>query len=71
MIVDSEEEFFPGEIAKLKYDVEQLGLSLLVIGDWYSADVMKKINFFDENTRQWWSPATGYGKFLNCKGNDL
>ena len=21
---------------------------------------MKKIKFFDENTRQWWTPATGY-----------
>lgn len=20
---------------------------------------MKKINFFDDNTRQWWTPATG------------
>lgn len=59
MIVDPEEEYFPSEIEKLKDDVKNSGLSLLVIGDWYSVDVMKKINFFDENTRQWWIPVTG------------
>ena len=49
-IVDPEEEFFPEEIAKLKRDVDS-GLSLIVFADWYNVTVMKKVKFFDENTR--------------------
>ncbi|XP_066902456.1 membrane-bound transcription factor site-1 protease [Halyomorpha halys] len=58
LIVDPEEEFFPEEIAKLKRDVDS-GLSLIVFADWYNVTVMKKVKFFDENTRQWWMPDTG------------
>ena len=57
--MDSEEEFFPEEMAKLRLDVEEKGLSLVVFADWYNSDVMKKIKFYDENTRQWWMPDTG------------
>lgn len=59
LVVDPEEEFFPVEIKKLKHDIEKLALNLIVIGDWYNTEVMKKINFFDDNTKQWWTPATG------------
>ena len=31
----------------------------MVFADWYNVDVMKKIKFYDENTRQWWMPETG------------
>lgn len=58
MIVDPEEEFFPEEIAKLKRDVDA-GLSLIIFADWYNVTVMKKVKFYDENTRQWWMPDTG------------
>ncbi|CAI8016901.1 Membrane-bound transcription factor site-1 protease [Geodia barretti] len=58
LLVDSEEEFFPDEISKLKLDVEERGLSLVVFADWYNSEVMKKIKFYDENTRQWWMPDT-------------
>ncbi len=58
LIVDAEEEFFPEEIAKLKRDVDA-GLSVVVFGDWYNVTVMKKVKFYDENTRQWWIPETG------------
>ena len=50
IVVDSEEEFFPEEILKLKRDVDQ-GLSLVVIAEWYNVTVMKKVKFYDENTR--------------------
>ena len=30
-----------------------------MLADWYNIEVMKKIKFFDENTRQWWIPQTG------------
>ena len=59
LIVDSEEEFFPEEVAKLRLDVENRGLALVVFADWYNNDVMRKIKFYDENTRQWWMPNTG------------
>ena len=59
LIVDSEEEFFPEEVEKLRHDVNERGLSLIVFADWYNVDVMRKIKFYDENTRQWWMPDTG------------
>lgn len=31
----------------------------VVFGDWYNVEVMRKIKFYDENTRQWWMPDTG------------
>ncbi|KAF7270742.1 hypothetical protein GWI33_016324 [Rhynchophorus ferrugineus] len=58
LIVDPEEEYFSEEIAKLKRDVEA-GLSVIVFADWYNVTVMKKVKFYDENTRQWWMPDTG------------
>ena len=27
--------------------------------DWYNVEVMEKLRFYDENTRQWWMPDTG------------
>lgn len=58
LIVDPEEEFFPEEITKLRRDVDN-GLSVIIFADWYNTTVMKKVKFFDENTRQWWMPDTG------------
>lgn len=58
LIVDPEEEFFPEEIQKLKRDVDA-GLSVIIFADWYNVTVMKKVKFYDENTRQWWMPDTG------------
>ncbi|KJE95552.1 membrane-bound transcription factor protease [Capsaspora owczarzaki ATCC 30864] len=60
LLVDPEEEYFAEEIAKLRTDVVELGLSVIVVADWYNADVMRdKIKFFDENTKRWWTPETG------------
>ena len=58
-MVDSEEEYFPDEIIKLKNDIFHHKLSVVVFGEWYNNNVMKKIKFYDENTRQWWLPDTG------------
>ncbi|PAA56411.1 hypothetical protein BOX15_Mlig029228g2 [Macrostomum lignano] len=58
LLVDTEEEFFPEEVAKLGRDVAA-GLSVLVLADWYNTSVMRRVRFFDENTRQWWVPDTG------------
>lgn len=58
LIVDPEEEFFAEEISKLRRDVDN-GLSVIVFADWYNTTVMKKVRFYDENTRLWWIPDTG------------
>lgn len=52
LLVDPEEEYFPEEIAKLKKDVDN-GLSVIIFADWYNTTVMKRVKFYDENTRQW------------------
>eukprot|EP00899_Mesostigma_viride_P028660 jgi/Mesvir1/897/Mv17459-RA.1 len=59
LLVDPEEEYYPAEIAKLKNDVEEHGLGLIVFAEWYNVDAMIKMRFFDDNTRSWWTPATG------------
>uniref|UniRef100_U5ERS8 Membrane-bound transcription factor site-1 protease n=1 Tax=Corethrella appendiculata TaxID=1370023 RepID=U5ERS8_9DIPT len=59
LIVDPEEEYFNEEILKLKRDILDNNLSVIVFADWYNTSVMRKIKFYDENTRQWWMPDTG------------
>ncbi|KAF2361197.1 Peptidase S8/S53 domain [Trinorchestia longiramus] len=58
LIVDPEEEYFPEEISKLRNDVAE-GLSVVVFADWYNVSVMRKVKFYDENTKQLWMPVTG------------
>lgn len=53
LIVDPEDEFFPEEIVKIKEDILEHELSVIVFADWYNTSVMRKIKFYDENTRQW------------------
>ncbi len=50
LMVDSEEEYFPEEIIKLRRDIDN-GLSLIIFSDWYNTSVMRKVKFYDENTR--------------------
>ena len=50
IVLDAEEEYFPEEITKLRRDVDN-GLSLIIFADWYNVSVMKKVKFYDENTR--------------------
>ncbi|KAJ7567087.1 hypothetical protein O6H91_02G131800 [Diphasiastrum complanatum] len=59
LMVDLEDEFYDEEIEKLKDDVENHGLGLIVFADWYHVETMIKMKFFDDNTRSWWTPATG------------
>lgn len=53
LLVDPEEEYFTEELKKLQKDILENDLSLIVFADWYNVSVMKKIKFYDENTRQW------------------
>nr|XP_043625245.1 subtilisin-like protease SBT6.1 isoform X2 [Erigeron canadensis] len=59
LLVDLEDEYFEEEIQKLRDDVVNTGLSLVVFADWYNVDTMVKMRFFDDNTRSWWTPVTG------------
>ncbi|GAX78554.1 hypothetical protein CEUSTIGMA_g5994.t1 [Chlamydomonas eustigma] len=59
IIVDPEEEFYPQEVSKLSHDVAQLGVNVIVFGEWYNLDTMSQMKFFDDNTRSWWTPVTG------------
>ena len=59
LMVDMEEEYYPDEIEKLSMDIKEKGLGLVVFGDWYNSDLLHSVKFFDENTREFWTPATG------------
>lgn len=59
MLVDSEEEYTPSEKEKLRLDLTERGLSLVVFGEWYHVEVMKQMRFFDDNTHSYWTPPTG------------
>jgi membrane-bound transcription factor site-1 protease len=59
LMVDMEEEYYADEIEKLAKDINEKGLGLIVFGDWYNNDVLHSVKFFDENTREFWTPATG------------
>jgi membrane-bound transcription factor site-1 protease len=59
LMVDLEDEYHMEEVEKLKEDVETHGLGLIVFADWYHLETMVKMRFFDDNTRSWWTPATG------------
>lgn len=59
LLVDPEEEFFDEEVQRLRHAVLYEELSVIVFADWYNTSVMRKIKFYDENTRQWWMPDTG------------
>ncbi|XP_061343832.1 subtilisin-like protease SBT6.1 isoform X1 [Gastrolobium bilobum] len=59
LMVDLEDEYFAEEIEKLRDDVINTGLGLVVFAEWYNVDTMVKMRFFDDNTRSWWTPVTG------------
>lgn len=59
LLVDPEDDFFPEEVTKLEKDITELGLSLVVMGDWYNVASIRDISFFDDNTRSDWSAVTG------------
>lgn len=64
-MVDSEEEYFPEEITKLRRDVDN-GLSLIIFSDWYNTSVMRKVKFYDENTRYGYSGTGQIEAIARC-----
>ena len=59
MVVDPEDEFHPFEVAKLRDDILSHGLSVLIFADWYNAAKLKTLQFYDDNSKRQWVPATG------------
>lgn len=59
--MDSEDVFYPEEVEKLRDDVQNAGLGLIVFAEWYNAKTAQNFKFFDDNTRSWWTPASGGG----------
>ena len=59
LMVDMEEEYYPDELEKLTKDVKEKGLGLVVFGDWYNSDLLHIPWEYGENTREFWTPATG------------
>jgi len=59
LIVDPEEEFLESELEKLHRDVTEGGLHLVVVSEWYDFRSGEEGRFYDDNTRTYWSPATG------------
>lgn len=59
VLCDTEGEFHKEEITKLHSDVTEKGLGLLVLAEWYSRARMRKLRFFDDNTRSIWTPIVG------------
>ncbi len=53
MIADSEEEFYPEEIQKLKSDVSERGLGVVIFAEWYNKPMLEGMKFYDDNTRSW------------------
>ena len=53
VIADSEEEFYPEEVQKLKSDVEEHGLGVIVFAEWYNKAMLEGMKFYDDNTRSW------------------
>jgi membrane-bound transcription factor site-1 protease len=59
IISDIEETIATEEVNKLESDVRDLGLSLLVVADWYDEMSLLRGSFFDDNTHSQWFPVTG------------
>ncbi|CAD7696955.1 unnamed protein product [Ostreobium quekettii] len=59
LMVDLEDEYYPDEILKLNSDVREKGLGVVVFAEWYNVDNLEKMRFYDDNTRTYWTPATG------------
>uniref|UniRef100_A0A7S0NZ73 Subtilisin n=1 Tax=Calcidiscus leptoporus TaxID=127549 RepID=A0A7S0NZ73_9EUKA len=59
LLVDPEDAFSAAEVAKLSRDVREAGLSLVVLAEWYSEAVARKLAFYDDEARGWRTPITG------------
>ncbi|KAF6140685.1 hypothetical protein GIB67_013978 [Kingdonia uniflora] len=53
LMVGLEDEYFEEEIKKLRDDILNAGLGLVVFTKWYIVDTMVKMAFYDDNTRSW------------------
>ena len=70
LMVDLEEDFFAEEMEKLRADVVQKGLSLVILADWFNAKFIKKVSRLRGRTLpkgiSIWSPCTADYDVLYC-----
>lgn len=59
MLVDSEDYLTELEILKIRRDVEQGGLSLIVIADWYNSEKLSSKKYYNIVTFEEWYPFMG------------
>ena len=59
MLVDTEKGFTDDEVTQLAAYVQEDGLGVVVFADWYSDNMKRKVEFFDDNTHSLWRPLTG------------
>lgn len=64
LILDSEDFFFTKERAVIRDAVVKNGLALVVAAEWDDPDLMRDLQFSDDNTRSRWSPIVGGGNVL-------
>ncbi|KAF6141508.1 hypothetical protein GIB67_012270 [Kingdonia uniflora] len=53
LMVDLKDEYFVQDIEKLRDDILNVGLGLVVFAEWYNVDTMVKMRFYDDNTKRW------------------
>jgi len=56
MLVDPEDFFSSTEVEKLRNDIENLGLSVVVMADWYNEQLLRQNHFYNNNTFEEWKP---------------
>lgn len=59
LLFDPEAEFLEDEVTKLRSDILDKGLSVIVAADWHNTDMIDGIKLLDKNTQKQWQPMTG------------
>ena len=57
-LIDSEDMSSRKERRKLQCDVQDRGLGLVVVGEWFNEKAQAKSAFFDDNTKRWWEASS-------------
>ena len=57
MVIDPEDYFSKAEILKLRRDIEQLDLSVIILADWYNQKLFEESSFYNNNTFEEWHPV--------------
>ena len=59
IVADIEDVVAEDEVLKIERDVRDVGLSVLVVADWFDEISLLNSPFYDDNTHSTWYPVTG------------